>query len=167
MKSILIPLERYHDLLKRANHGEANDTEALSLDIILEAIPKNYRNKAKALLDHVAPHLKWNDRGEITCDGRPVTNSSVTDLVKDLSRRDFAGASPPGAAEFYEALIKANVPMSLIANLHRRERLRRGKEKHPANLHAPESPSSPSLPSPSHPSKEPAKTAKKRKWIEY
>ena len=121
MKTILVPLDRYNSLVKRATGTD--ETESLSSELILLSIPKTFRGKAEALLAHLRDTLKWNARGELVISGKVVLNSNVTDLIKDLYRREYAGPPPYAADVFWTLLKEANVPLSLILNDHRKEHL--------------------------------------------
>ena len=123
MKSILVPLDRYNALVKRVTGvitGEDGVEARLSEELILLSIPKTFRGKASALLAHLRDILKWNVRGELLQDGQVVLASNITDLLKDLYRREYAGPPPSGADVFWEILKKANAPLSLILNEDRK-----------------------------------------------
>jgi len=126
MKSILVPLDRYNALVKRvtgAATGEDGIEDRLSEDLILLSIPKTFRGKASALLAHLRDVLKWNARGELLQAGQVILASNITDLLKDLYRREYAGPPPSGADVFWEILKNANAPLSLILNEDRKLRL--------------------------------------------
>ena len=136
MKTILIPLDRYNALVKRLtttgatgatgsgdNAGEGSIVERLAERLILLSIPKTFRGKATALLAHLEEFLKWNARGELVVDGQVVLTSNITDLLKDLYRREYAGPPPSGADVFWRVLMNANAPLSLILNEDRKQRL--------------------------------------------
>jgi len=123
MKSILVPLDRYNALVKRVTGvitGEDGVEDRLSEELILLSIPKTFRGKASALLAHLRDVLKWNERGELLQEGQVVLASNITDLLKDLYRREYAGPPPSGAGVFWEILKKANAPLSLILNEDRK-----------------------------------------------
>jgi hypothetical protein len=137
-KSILIPFERYTALLKRtsATNGDLNgidldNVDRLDADLILLSIPKTYRGKASALLAHCRDFLQWNVRGELVIDGKVNPMSNITDLLKDLYRREYVGEPPLGANVFWTILKNANAPMSLILNEDRKIRLQQLQQQLP------------------------------------
>ena len=89
--------------------------EGLSDDVILQAMAKNHKTKAKALLGHIRNDggLTWNQKGEITYRGGKVTGSHITDLVKD-AMRPYSNFTPVGKDVFYKALSDMNIPRGLV-----------------------------------------------------
>jgi hypothetical protein len=139
MKSILVPLDRYNALVKRvtgSTTGEEGVEDRLSEELILLSIPKTFRGKASALLAHLRDVLKWNVRGELLQEGQVVLASNITDLLKDLYRREYAGPAPSGAAVFWEILKKANAPLSLILNEDRKLHLQALQSVQDVSSHA-------------------------------
>ena len=137
-KSILIPFERYTALLKRTsaangdlNGNDLDNLDRLDADLILLSIPKTYRGKASALLAHCRDFLQWNVRGELVIDGKVNPMSNITDLLKDLYRREYVGEPPLGANVFWTILKNANAPMSLILNEDRKMRLQQLQQQLP------------------------------------
>ena len=97
-KSVLLPWEKYQRLLKRKHlpvsfktnlstieETNPEDDDALRVDTVVEAVPKNVRNRVHALLSHITNdgRLTWNRQGEIRYAGQLVSGSHITDLVKD------------------------------------------------------------------------------------
>ena len=162
MKTILVPLDRYTALVKRAT-ASARDSEAdperLSEDLILLSIPKTFRAKATALLAHLRDKLQWNARGELVLAGKVVLTSNITDLLKDLYRREYAGAPPYAADVFWTILREANAPLSLILNENRKRYLQTltpvtdydSEERNPPQNAVELPPQTPSLSEPSTP----------------
>ena len=102
-KYTLIPVEQ-----------KINDTR-LTFSEIIEAVPKNIRNKMKALLSHIQRngYIEWNDKGEITIDDTLIPNSQINDLIKCCIYlyKDF---TPAGLEQFKAALGHINTPHTLI-----------------------------------------------------
>jgi hypothetical protein len=155
-KMILIPLDRYKSLVKKSgpplstpdatytdtspdvtyaedDEGEPETDHGLRDEVIVGAMPKNYKNKARALLEHIrsSSDIRWNGKGELINE-KGTEGSHITDLIKDLSRPDYDGPAPEGADSFYEALARENIPSCFMNNVHRKKivlRLRkRGNE---------------------------------------
>ncbi|KAJ8320134.1 hypothetical protein KUTeg_001721 [Tegillarca granosa] len=93
---------------------EVKILETLSIEDILVAIPNNVRNKARALLNHLRKHLKWNDRGEISADGHIIPGSNIVDLVK-ASVKEYKDFKPVGLELFNKVIHDSNTPLSLLA----------------------------------------------------
>ena len=110
----------------RDPQSEKEVKDRLSVEIILTAVPKPYRNKARSMLSHISAHpnqlIDWNEKGEILISGELISNSHISDLLKDSMRptRDF---TPVGADKFYKALSEMGIPRSLIGNGVRRDNL--------------------------------------------
>ena len=135
-KSILMPWEKYQRLMKQmgsqTEHPSSTTTtplaieeapnDTLSVDTVLQAIPKNARQRARALLSHIVDdgRLTWNRKGEISYLGQLVPGSHITDLVKD-SQYHYKHFNPIGYELFYNALKDMNMPQGLIGH---RERLK-------------------------------------------
>jgi len=80
----------------------------------LNEIPVLQQKKAEKVfnwLSRVAPHITWNEKGEV--EGIPGSNIAdlVTSLANPKSRRD-----PRGFSDFAELLQTANIPRTLVAN---------------------------------------------------
>lgn len=137
-KMMLIPVERYNRMHQKlqSGHGEGDEqNEGLSDDVVLEAIPKNYKTKARALLGHIKNDggLTWNERGEISYKGSLVKGSHITDLVKDAMRA-YSNFTPVGKDTFYRALAEMNIPRGLInrqEGVLEMETYKRGKDRGP------------------------------------
>ena len=83
---------------------------------ILEAIPKNYRNKAKILVQHLKKHpeFQWTRDGELKMNGNAIEGSNFTDLVYDFVMRT-GNAVIPGGKEFSRLLKDTKVPQVALA----------------------------------------------------
>jgi len=92
-------------------------------------IPKTFIGKAAALLAHLRDILKWNARGELIVAGNVVLANNITDLLKDLFRREYTRPPPSGAGVFWQILKKENAPLSLILNKDRKTQLQELKTK--------------------------------------
>ena len=107
-KMMLVPVEDHQRTTQEEN--------GLSIDVIMSAIPKNYRTRAQALLNHITAdpqhRLRWNQRGELIYQGQVVHGSHITDLLKN-SQRQYKHA-PMGLEEFEAALRELNVPTGLM-----------------------------------------------------
>jgi hypothetical protein len=91
--------------------------DPLSIEIILHAIPKPQKTRARALLAHIEHmgDLTWTSTGELVVNGEAVHNSHITDLVRDTVKKYKTG-KPIGISEFYQALAERNIPLTLLGN---------------------------------------------------
>jgi len=96
---------------------EKNSHDVLEADVILSAIPKNYRDRVRALLNHInadpEQRLQWNELGELIYHGRVIPGSHITDLLKH-SQRQNVHSPPVGQQEFRTGLQEMNVPVGLM-----------------------------------------------------
>jgi len=92
-------------------------TDSLDVEVILSAIPKNYRTRARALINHISAdgqhRLQWNGRGELVYHGKVIPGSHITDLLKN-SQRQYKHFQPVGQQEFRAGLKELNIPSGLM-----------------------------------------------------
>ena len=133
-RMVLIPEERllrYEERDKqRAEHrddimyggGEdSEETDSLSVEMIVRGIPKTMKSRAEALLAHLKERgdvITWDDMGQVLLNGVLIPKSNISDLVSDAMRprKHF---NPIGVREFYNVLSKINVPKDLVRNERR------------------------------------------------
>ena len=129
-KMMLVPVENYQEgaspsttttttttATATAGSQENIPRNRLDMEVIISAIPKNYKNRARALLNHITAdpqqRLQWNARGELIFHGNVIHGSHITDLVKN-SQRQYKHAQPTGLVEFQDGLKQLNIPMGLL-----------------------------------------------------
>ena len=100
---------------------EEEETDSLSVEMIVRGIPKTMKTRAEALLAHLKERgdvITWDDMGQVLLDGVLIPKSNISDLVSDAmrSRKHF---NPVGVREFYNVLSKINVPKDLVRNERR------------------------------------------------
>ena len=100
---------------------EEEETDSLSVEMIVRGIPKTMKSRAEALLAHLKERgdvITWDDMGQVLIDGALIPKSNISDLVSDAmrSRKHF---NPIGVREFYSVLNKINVPKDLVRNERR------------------------------------------------
>ena len=131
-RMVLIPEERllrYEERDKQRTEqdimyggGEKEEeTDSLSVEMIVRGIPKTMKSRAEALLAHLKERgdvITWDDMGQVLVDGVLIPKSNISDLVSDAmrSRKHF---NPVGVREFYNVLNKINVPKDLVRNERR------------------------------------------------
>lgn len=160
-KSILIPLERYNQLLHHgADDNVPKEQEMSNSQILYEpdqvqtghgnesdkntkwllGIPLLFKRNTQAILNHFRDHrdtLSWNDRGEIIYKGQIIQGSNLTDLLKD-SQRSYKHLDPIGTGEFYRAWAELNIPEGLLGNELRKIEVRNYKtQPHPQYITPP------------------------------
>jgi len=150
-KTILLPLEKYNQLMFHYHESHAHDTKEKKMSdphILYEAgqvqsglgneseqnskwllgIPPLFKRNVQAILDHLQDHkviLSWNGRGEIMYKGQLIQGSNLTDLLKD-SQRQYKHL-PIGEREFYRTWAEVNIPEGLLGNEKRKLEVRRYK----------------------------------------
>ena len=132
-RMVLIPEERLlryeerdkqrgeQDIMYGGGEKEEEETDFLSVEMIVRGIPKTMKSRAEALLAHLKERgdvITWDDMGQVLVDGVLIPKSNISDLVSDAmrSRKHF---NPIGVREFYNVLSKINVPKDLVRNERR------------------------------------------------
>ena len=130
-RMVLIPEERllrYEERDKQRGEqdimyggGEKEETDSLSVEMIVRGIPKTMKSRAEALLAHLKERgdvITWDDMGQVLVDGVLIPKSNISNLVSDAMRfrKHF---NPIGVREFYSVLSKINVPKDLVRNERR------------------------------------------------
>ena len=132
-RMVLIPEERLlryeerdkqrieQDIMYGGGEEEKEETDSLSVEMIVRGIPKTMKSRAEALLAHLKERgdvITWDDMGQVLVDGVLIPKSNISDLVSDAmrSRKHF---NPIGVREFYNVLNKINVPKDLVRNERR------------------------------------------------
>ena len=132
-RMVLIPEERLlryeerdkqrgeQDIMYGGGEKEEEETDSLSVEMIVRGIPKTMKSRAEALLAHLKERgdvITWDDMGQVLVDGVLIPKSNISDLVSDAmrSRKHF---NPIGVREFYNVLNKINVPKDLVRNERR------------------------------------------------
>ena len=132
-RMVLIPEERLlryegrdkqrgeQDIMYGGGEKEEEETDSLSVEMIVRGIPKTMKSRAEALLAHLKERgdvITWDDMGQVLVDGVLIPKSNISDLVSDAmrSRKHF---NPVGVREFYNVLSKINVPKDLVRNERR------------------------------------------------
>ena len=129
-RMVLIPEERLlryeerdkqrieQDIMYGGGEKEKEETDSLSVEMIVRGIPKTMKSRAEALLAHLKERgdvITWDDMGQVLVDGVLIPKSNISDLVSDAmrSRKHF---NPVGVREFYNVLNEINVPKDLVRN---------------------------------------------------
>lgn len=131
-KWVAVPWEEFEELKAgnlnlderdREQQG-GGDTPALSIEILLATIPRQYHRQATAILNHIqkAQNLSWNKEGELLVDGKVIPHTHISDLIKD-SFYKYKHWEPEAVDIFYKELAKSNLPAGLVRNQERRTAL--------------------------------------------
>ena len=118
---MLVPVENHRSADHRSaeeNTGQENTShDILDAEVILSAIPKNYKNRVGTLLNHISAdpeqRLQWTKRGELIYHGSVIPGSHITDLLKS-SQREYKHSPLVGQQQFETALKQMNVPTGLL-----------------------------------------------------
>ena len=102
--------------LQSPTHTE-NTRPVLPKPDLIASMPKNYRSKAKLLMDHINrhPEMAFTDKDELVYRGNTIEASNLFDLVNAYSR-PASNAEPRGWKEFGQALLEQNVPRTAVGN---------------------------------------------------
>ena len=140
---------------------------------IIDSVPKIAKNKAKLLINKLKQNknvMFWNERGELTYDGKSVPGTNIVDLVRDTmsERKRF---QPSSWDLFSRGLARVNTPLIWIGNETRKKAVQDYSLKGDSEMEE-ENPMRSSPPSPPRKSRKkyktpsPSKAASKR-WITY
>ena len=106
-------------------------TPSVSDSEILGTVPKKFKSQAEGLLQWMkrSPEtIRWDGKGVVSLEGKPIHGSSITDLVNDVLRTR-KGFSPTGRDDFTKVLAKLNTPEDFVRNEERRKVLSTYKSK--------------------------------------
>lgn len=157
---------------------EAQPPRAQSLDHsdkeIVKSIPGRFRNQAEGLLQWIKKFpesITWNDKGEVSLEGKSMRGSSITDLVNDVVR-SRKGYSPIARDDFTKVLAQLNTPEEFVRNEERRKLMSLFKAGLPPTPgFANTIPSPPTAPSKKRSgrrrSKVPSGTQRRLEWLPY
>lgn len=114
-KHILLPIDKYQYLLRHASLRD--EPLQLSLDQVIDVIPKRWQHKARALLQMIQDHVQWDSKGQLVINGEVIDGSHISDVVKHAIVPSFSKKEPPlGSGEFAAVLKETNAPKSLLIN---------------------------------------------------
>lgn len=124
-KLVLVPIEKYERLIGKKEDLDEQATP-IDLDLIVNVLPKMYRNKARTLLTYIqrSDLLDWTDKGELVYEKKIIPHSHISDLTKHAMRM-YVNFNPVGVEEFYSGLAKINIPQGILGN----EELKRDVEQ--------------------------------------
>lgn len=91
----------------------------LNDSVIIESVPRKFRNKAKLLLrrlhDTPTAHFSWDTVGVVSIKGKPLKDSNIVDLINDAMRARKT-ANPVGRKTFAQFLRSIKTPREFIGN---------------------------------------------------
>jgi hypothetical protein len=163
----------------RAQSPQESQPQPLSESEIIGTIPRKFRSQAEGLLlwiKKTPEAVQWDEKGQVSLEGKSVKGSSISDLINDLIRTR-RGFSPTGRDEFTQALAGINTPEDFVLNENRRRLMASFKAggRLPPSTPSTESPTLQPTP-PSRPRKRPISPALQRRglrgektlqWINY
>ncbi len=140
-KSVLVPVEKYKNLLEVQTTMRRQETEDRkspdntktsspkpeveghkerdTKDAWVKQLSPEAAERAESLLRHIerTGALSWDGEGRILVSGRLLPNTNIHELVTDCVEED---KKPQGYMDFCEALAKSDTPPRLIVNTPRR-----------------------------------------------
>lgn len=113
----------FSNIQKSEKNEEQSVTEpvrtGLNDSVIIESVPRKFRNKAKLLLrrlhDTPAAHFSWDTDGVVSIKGKPLKDSNIVDLINDAMRARKT-AKPVGRKTFAQFLRSIKTPREFIGN---------------------------------------------------
>ena len=111
------------EVIKELGNNTAENDSDLTLEKIIEHFPKRMQTRARLIGGYIQngeKPLTWNKKGELLADNKPISGSSIQDLLYDTTciKRKYM---PTGANIFYKQLHQNNIPAGLILNSNRRK----------------------------------------------
>ena len=99
------------EALKKDDDDDDVDMESVSL------LPVKVQNNAKKLMKYLRDrsNVTWKCGGEVSIDGVPLRGANITDLVSDIVHRTKLHSSS-NLKPFLNAMVKANIPETLVKN---------------------------------------------------
>ena len=79
--------EHRDDIMYCGGEEEEEETDSLSVEMIVRGIPKTMKSRAEALLAHLKERgdvITWDDMGQVLLDGVLIPKSNISDLVSDF-----------------------------------------------------------------------------------
>ena len=120
---------------KLSNTEKENDS---AIAEVIELLPLNQQQRGRQLFQRLKKHkdlISWNDKGEVTIEGKHLPGSNIGDLVSDVLRTRKQGA--PLRSSFLDVLAKANVPDEFVRNktdLSQFRKIKSGERGRPPGL---------------------------------
>src|ERR1700678_1445619 len=103
--------------------GKMNDATS-----IIQTLPKQLQKKAKDVITAIQNSdgvVGWDEKNHLMIDGKPIENSNLSDLIKDLVDSKNIDTIPTGWKQFVDKIKEINVP-SYMVGLHMRQAYKLG-----------------------------------------
>ena len=113
----------------QADQAESDPGTTIEREII-QVLPKTLKDRGKMLMEKIKENpevMKWDDRGQLVFEGKPLKGSHISDLIKDSLRSTKKLTPPLGYDRFTQGLAKMNAPDHLVGNKKRKTALRNMK----------------------------------------
>lgn len=124
------PKKKSNEDTAQEAQSEQESTEPLPPSIereIIQALPRTLKDRGKMLLEKIKENpdvMKWDERGQLVFEGKPLKGSHIIDLIKDSLRTSKKSTPPLGYDWFTRGLAKMNAPDHLVVNKQRKSTLR-------------------------------------------
>ena len=85
---------------------------------MLDILPKTYRPKARALLQHWSKtgEVTWDESNKVYLKGVPLPGSNIVDLIHHAVTRKKSPAPPPGFEALRQFVSTYNLPQTMYGN---------------------------------------------------
>ena len=103
-------------MLHKKQRQMVTDSDAIVTEAI-ELLPSAQRERGRQLFQRLRKRkdlISWNDKGEVTIEGKLLPGSNIGDLVSDVMRTRKQVA--PLRSSFLNVLSKANIPDEFVRN---------------------------------------------------
>ena len=110
--------------------SDANKESDATVTEAIELLPLAQRERGRQLFQRLQRRkdlISWNDKGEVTIEGKLLPGSNIGDLVSDVMRTRKQVA--PLRSNFLDVLARANVPDEFVRNKTALVQLRKVKSR--------------------------------------
>jgi len=83
-----VKVKHYLARLKDYRYAEPQVKKPDETESILKSIQPELRIKAKRLLQHIKPHIRWGEDGELVHDSEVVPDTSIAELLEGASTKE-------------------------------------------------------------------------------
>lgn len=115
--SIVLPADPQHiyETSKLTEEGDKKHDDEIFHSVLL-TVPQGYRKFIPHLIKSEKSNYKWNEKGELVIQNKPVLESNVTDLFSFLMRNRKRDKPSLGFESFFTEIKRLNIPKEWIDN---------------------------------------------------
>ena len=110
-RGIITPSELKEEDKDNDEKDNSSDNKKLSINAILQSVPKYSKEKARTLLESIeeSPDVDWTSNGKVKFKGKIIPESNIAQMTNDEVGRARIKSNPRAWRQFQEALKRANI----------------------------------------------------------